>query len=175
MTTAHGSGGITTIGPQHPNRWILTMALLAITAVGIAAVTLIVTQSDSPSATAPAAVAPAEVVAPEVVPAPVPAAVAPAAAAPVLTAPMSLQELALITEAATGLIPTGILADETLSLGIAAEQMAGINHLLAHPSAIASGGALYESPLTGEEFALITEAATGLIPTGILAAETATQ
>ena len=52
MTPAHGSGGITT--------------------VGIAAVAVIVSQSDSPSATTPAVVPPAEVMAPAVVPVPAP-------------------------------------------------------------------------------------------------------
>ena len=129
MTTAHGHGGITTIGPQHPHRWMLILALLAITAVGLAAVALIANQSLAPTASAPEA-------------GPDSAPVAPEGASPLLDAPMNIQELRLVSEAATGLVPTGIYADEMLLLGLTTEQTAEINHLLAHPSTIATGDAL---------------------------------
>lgn len=48
MTTARGRGGGSGVGPQQPQGWVLFLALLAITAVGIAAVALIVNRAETP-------------------------------------------------------------------------------------------------------------------------------
>jgi len=149
MTTAHGHNGVTTVGPQKPQRWVLLLALVAITAIGITAVALILNGADTEVSTAPAVVAPIEVA-----PAPAPAevAVTPAVVAPVLEAPLSLQELALMSEAATGLVPTGVLGQE-MALGIEKA---------------------YEgTSLSVQELALMNEVASGLVPMGVLEDEMA--
>ena len=49
MTTAHGHGGGTAVGPQGPQGWVVFLALFAITAVGICllgGLILILTQLD---------------------------------------------------------------------------------------------------------------------------------
>ncbi len=147
MTTAPGHSGVTTVGPEKSHRWLLMLALVAITAVGIAAVTMIINQADTGVSTTPAVVAPVEVA-----PAPVEVPAAAALIAPVLEAPLSLQELALMNEAATGLVPAGVLAQE-MALGVEK--------------------ALESTALSVQELALMNEAATGLVPTGILADEMA--
>ena len=48
MTTTHGHGGGSAIGPQQPQGWVLFLALFAITAVGIAAVALVVNRIETP-------------------------------------------------------------------------------------------------------------------------------
>ena len=48
MTTAHGHGGGSAIGPQQPQGWVLFLALFAITAVGVAALALVVNRIDTP-------------------------------------------------------------------------------------------------------------------------------
>ena len=143
MTTAHGHGGVTSFGPQHPHRWTLILAFFAIAAVGIAAVALITSQSQSPTA---------------------PEAATPAATRSVLEAPMTMDEINHLLAHPAAIASGGPLIAITLT----AQQMDEINHLLAHPAAIASGGPLIGTTLTAEEYALITESATGLVPTGAL-------
>ena len=143
MTTAHGHNGVATVGPQKPQRWVLLLALVAITAIGVTAVALILSNVDTAVSTAPAVVAPVEVA-----PAPAEAPVAPAIVAPVLESPLSLQECALMSEAATGLVPTRVLEQE-MALGIEKAYEA--------------------TALSVQELALMNEFATGLVPTGILA------
>ena len=185
MTTAHGHNGVATVGPQKPQRWVLLLALVAITAIGVTAVALILSNAGTEVSTAPAVVAPVEVA-----PAPAEAPVAPAIVAPVLESPLSMQELALMSEAATGLVPTRVLEQE-MALGIekAYEATAlGVRELalmsefatglvptgiLADEMAIGHEKAYAATALGGHEYALMSEFATGLVPTGILEDEMA--
>ena len=48
MTTAHGHGGSSVVGPQQPQRWVLLLALVAITAVGIAAIAVVANRAETP-------------------------------------------------------------------------------------------------------------------------------
>ncbi|MEN8233318.1 MAG: hypothetical protein ABFR89_00160 [Actinomycetota bacterium] len=143
MTTAPGHGGVATVGPREPQRWVVLLAVLAITAVGIAAIAWIA--SDRPVTEIPAAPAPAP--APEVAPPVAVAPIAPAIPGPIVESHLSMQELAIMNEAATGLVPTGVLQDE-FSVGVEPEHVT--------------------SALSLQELALMNEAATGLVPTGAL-------
>ena len=116
MTTAHGHGGSSTIGPDQPQRWVLFLALCAVTAVGIAAVALVVNRAETPVSQDVTAVG---------------------SSAALTSEQLGAINHLLAHEAAIG---TAVGTPATLT----SEQLGAINHLLAHESAIGTSVAVGE-------------------------------
>jgi hypothetical protein len=114
MTTAHGHGGSSVVGPQQPQRWVLWLALFAITAVGLAAIAVVVNWADTPVSQETGSVAVGA------------------------TAVLSTEQLAAINH---------LLAHESAvgaTAVVGTEQLAAINHLLAHESAVGATAVVEE-------------------------------
>ena len=118
MTTAHRHGGGVAIGPQMPPGWVLFLALFAITAVGIAAVALVVNRAESP-------------VSQEITSA--------AIGQTVLTSEQlgAINHLLAHESAVGAAVGTGAV--------LTSEQLGAINHLLAHESAVGASAASAEN------------------------------
>jgi hypothetical protein len=114
MTTAHGHGGGSTVGPQQPQGWVLFLALFAITAVGIAAVALLVNRAETP----------------------VPREITPVAIGQTALTGEQIGAInhVLAHESAFG----------TAAVALTGEQIGAINHVLAHESAVGTAAVAVE-------------------------------
>ena len=109
MTTAHGHGGGSAVGPHQPQGWVLFLALFAITAVGIAAIALVVNRSETPASL-------------EI----------PSAA--ITQAALTSEQLGAINHLLAHESAVGAAVGSSAVL--ASEELGAINHLLAHESAV---------------------------------------
>ena len=117
MTTAHRHGGGVAEGPQMPRGWVLLLSLFAITAVGIAAVALVVSRAETP-------------VSQEITPVAIGQAV------------LTSEQLGAINHLLAHESAVG--AAVGTSAVLTSEQLGAINHLLAHESAVGTSAASAE-------------------------------
>ena len=117
MTTAHGHGGGSAVGPQQPQGWVLFLALLAITAVGIAAVALVVNRAETP-------------VSQEITP------------AAITQTALTSERLGAINHLLAHESAVGAVVGSSAVL--TSERLGAINHLLAHESAVGTAAAAPE-------------------------------
>ena len=117
MTTAHGHGGGSAVGPHQPQGWVLFLALFAITAVGIAAIAWAVNRNETPASQ-------------EIT------------SAAITQAALTSEQLGAVNHLLAHESAVGAVTGSSAVL--AGEELGAVNHLLAHESAVGTAAAALE-------------------------------